>query len=355
MPWVNKSQWDMFAYGGHKYNTGNGKVQIGRNGDGVSPTDYTGNFGKGFPDPMFVGPNGAVGPNPNAAGVGQFYSAINGNTFGAARNQAWSDLVESARSGPASLGVSLAESRQGLDMVVNRAASLYRAYRNLRKGDFRKALRELSVSPRRKHRSKVKNAVNDASSLWLEYSFGWKPMLGDIYQGVQTLGKPVPGGDYSGKGRQDWKLNTLTSSSGARINATVRCKQGAFIWVSNPNQYLSQQLGLVNPLLIAWELVPFSFLVDWVADVGTCLSSATDLYGCGVSRGYHTYSARNVPCVVAGSMGGISRQVNGRASAVRRRVGLSYPIPNFNVRTNIGGSLNRAANAVSLLGQILAK
>jgi hypothetical protein len=32
-------------------------------------------------------------------------------------------------------------------------------------------------------------------------------------------------------------------------------------------------LGLTNPLAIAWELVPFSFVLDWLVPVGTWLQS----------------------------------------------------------------------------------
>jgi hypothetical protein len=49
--------------------------------------------------------------------------------------------------------------------------------------------------------------------------------------------------------------------------------------VDNPNLHLAQQLGFINPLSVAWELVPFSFVVDWFGNVGQVLASFSDFAG----------------------------------------------------------------------------
>jgi hypothetical protein len=38
-------------------------------------------------------------------------------------------------------------------------------------------------------------------------------------------------------------------------------------------------MGLTNPASWVWEAIPFSFVVDWFANVGQVLGSITDLYG----------------------------------------------------------------------------
>lgn len=53
----------------------------------------------------------------------------------------------------------------------------------------------------------------------------------------------------------------------------------ARVEVADPNARLASQLGFVNPAVVAWELVPFSFVVDWFVNVGDVLSSYTDFLG----------------------------------------------------------------------------
>lgn len=275
-----------------------------------------------------------------------------------ARNKAWAKFVNTARSESASLGVALAEWPQSLSMIANRASQLRRGYRDLRRGDFRGFLRQFGMDPKRKHRNKVSNVANSASSLWLEYSFGWKPLTQDIYEGFEAMSQPVPGGPVSGSGfesiSQQWRSQWYTQT----FNGSAFVKYGAEVHVSNPNQYLLQQLGLANPLLIAWELVPFSFMVDWVFDVGTCLGATTDLLGMSVthkySTGYFRGRAGKAGNKSSGGPPGPFRYAP-NCFIMKRALNHPFPLPNASFRANIGQSMNRAANAVSLLGQILTK
>lgn len=50
------------------------------------------------------------------------------------------------------------------------------------------------------------------------------------------------------------------------IRATLKVKQ-----ISSINAGLSN-LGLTNPVTIAWELAPFSFVVDWLVPIGSFIS-----------------------------------------------------------------------------------
>jgi hypothetical protein len=70
-----------------------------------------------------------------------------------------------------------------------------------------------------------------------------------------------------------------------------RCELGAEIFVSNPNLYLANKLGFVNPGVIAWELVPFSFVIDWFVPVGNFLSQWTDFVGLTLQKAYTTKTA----------------------------------------------------------------
>lgn len=349
--WQNKNVW---LTDPHSSSTRySGYEQLGTQGDGYLPTAYKCRRGKFEPAPRL--PNGAYQPVVDVPNMAVFTALYNNGSdaYPAARNKAWSAMVKSVRSNPAALGVALAEWPKTCIMVANRATRLYNSYRDLRQGHFRSFLKDLGIPPKRSHRNWITTRTNQASGLFLEYSFGWKPAVQDIYAGVHTLGQPLPGGSCSGSGRQSLSSVTGTSNQMTFVG-TAYVKQGGIFTVSNPNTFALQQLGLANPAQIAWELVPFSFLVDWVFDVGTFLGGFTDLLGCSVTGTYNTAFIKGRG-TARWIQSGVPYYNRGIASGVNRRKGLSKPVPNFAFTANIGSSLNRAANAVSLLGQILTK
>jgi len=58
------------------------------------------------------------------------------------------------------------------------------------------------------------------------------------------------------------------------------------VWIEVNSQSLTaaQQAGLTNPALVAWELVPYSFVFDWVCSVGDWLTALTALNGLTIVR-----------------------------------------------------------------------
>jgi hypothetical protein len=67
--------------------------------------------------------------------------------------------------------------------------------------------------------------------------------------------------------------NRLVTRVNARINGVARYK------ISDPTMKQVSQFGITNPLLLAWELIPYSFVVDWLFPVGRFLSSLDALNG----------------------------------------------------------------------------
>lgn len=274
-------------------------------------------------------------------------------------NTAWGNLIEDVRGVTATMGVTFAEGHQAMAMIAERFGKMRRAYSALRRGRFRKFLAELTVGPKRKHRNKIYNTLGEAPGLWLEYSFGWSPLLKDVYAATEILDQPLPGGDCSGTGRQSFTYEyhpLVTGTVWLDGKGMTYVKQGARVYVTNPNLYLAQQVGLANPALIAWELVPFSFMVDWVADVSSYLGSFSDLLGCSVYGAYTTItykgtaSGRFMHHIIPDT-----KETSGSVFRTERFLGLTRPTPNLDFTSNIGGSLKRAANAASLLLQILSK
>lgn len=267
-------------------------------------------------------------------------------------NKAYERFKEKAIGENASIGVFAAEMQESLGMVRNRAMTMYKAARSLRKGDIGSMASHLGVRVKRKHRG-FKPRPEAVAETWLEYWFGWSPFVSDFYNVAEVMTQPLPGGRYTATARSPWYHHAENDTWDIRCSGGFRAKMGADVYLDNPNQFLIQQLGLANAAQVAWELVPFSFLVDWVTDFGSFLGSFTDFYGCTVGNAYYTTflefedEHRLTDPHVHGSSG-----VTG--CAMYRTADLYRPMPNLQVTANLGQSLTRTATAVSLLTTTLA-
>lgn len=198
-----------------------------------------------------------------------------------------------------------------------------------------------------------------SSSLYLEGIFGWVPLIQDIHNAYQVLSDLSPtarlqkvrpqetfslSGDLGGNTR-----GTLQTSFGVQVGGRIRA--------TNPNLALLERLGLVNPAAVAWDAVPYSFVVNWFIPVGTFLKSLSDMVGWEAQSPWTTYYIRKtyVGEILAQdpSAGGEYRWLPRRVESglVRREPGLPpIVLPTFNLPT---GDLYKATVALALLDQKL--
>lgn len=201
----------------------------------------------------------------------------------------------------AQMAVNLVEGRQSLSMITSRAGQLLRFGNRLRKLDFVGASRELRLSTVPKGVSVKKSFANN----WLEYYFGWVPLIGDIHSAVDILQSPLKTQFASGGATtsgltsdlqtpvEEWRPWAFNDWSYRKFYERLTYTKAAFrqgvqVAVSNPNLFLANQLGLVNPATVVWELIPFSFVVDWFINVEQFLSSGTDFVGLTLQNAYNT-------------------------------------------------------------------
>lgn len=276
-------------------------------------------------------------------------------------NRAYDKFKEGAFGTTAAIGATVAEGREAFGMIGTRAIGLRRAYKNLRRGDFRGFLKELSIDPKRKHRSKLRSSASEASGLWLEYWFGWSPLVEDIFNSVEILTDPHPvnGFRYHAAAVQD-----LPKKNGGAAGALIYrnsfesgkyiVKTGATVRVTNWNLHLAARLGLINPVSIAWELVPFSFVVDWFAKCGNVLDAYTDFAGVSLEKAYTSQLLKVSGYMIMGEKQKPWTDVsyNYARFCHTRAKGLIFPVVLHPINMGMGNSLTRAATAVSLLNQI---
>jgi hypothetical protein len=288
---------------------------------------------------------------PIAAEASPNYAVYNRNQV---YNKAYAKFV--AQLGDASQwGVNFAEFSQSMQMINNRALQLYRFARKLNRFDFPGAANELKKGL--KPPKGLKKGAKWTANNWLEFHFGWEPLVKDIGAAVETLqSQPGPKKiSVRDRGIEDFLVpkssyygtqNHYKYDTGVAIRAKVS--------VSNPNLYLANQLGFVNPLSIAWELVPFSFVVDWFSNVGQVLNSLTDFMGLDISQASVTTKQVIDLTVVTWSRDVVAQQDitltnSWRSVYVIRQLGI--PGPTLAIKPFKGFSLARGATAISLLLQ----
>jgi hypothetical protein len=213
------------------------------------------------------------------------------------------------------LGVALAEGREAMNMMSNRLFQVARFTHQFARGRFGEAATTLGLSrpPRglpNTHRGLARNysdpssreRIRDLSSLYLEFHFGWSPLMKDIHEAAEALSSPylphriyatynLPwSDDYFEEGHDPSTdmYHKIEIKRAYRQKIAMRADMS----VSNPNLALASQLGLINPATIGWELVPFSFVLDWFANVGDFLSSFTDFAGIDLSNQQRTVFTR---------------------------------------------------------------
>lgn len=198
------------------------------------------------------------------------------------------------------LAVAYAERTATANLVKDTAGKLLRGARALKKGNFSEAARHLGLPRsglRKDHKGKWRrtNFTRDAfSQKWLEFSYGWVPLYNDMYGSLVAADKalakkpsrliPVAKqAQYS----ETIHTSELTSVGSYPIevplNGKVHVKQvmkiACNVKINNPALATVQSVGLTNPALVAWELVPFSFVVDWVLPIGNWLTAIAPLVG----------------------------------------------------------------------------
>lgn len=194
------------------------------------------------------------------------------------------------------MAVAVAEGRKTADMILDAANRIWRSYRAFRRGNFKEVARNLNIPPNRVHKT------------WLEYKYGWMPLLKDVEGAAEHYAQHTLGGRpprFTVSSHEDFDLPRIekvfqmgffpVSSDNAGHNETVyavgkgHIRTKIWVEVTNPRMAELSQLGLTNPAELAWELIPFSFVFDWFISVGDYLKGLSALHGMTVRKAMSSY------------------------------------------------------------------
>lgn len=212
-------------------------------------------------------------------------------------NKAYSSFVRKLGE-PAGIGITLAQWKQADQMISKRASQLTSFTGALARRNPLGVAASLGLSLRdvRRVMGVRYGTARKLSDLWLEFWFGWKPLVNDIYTACEVFDREPPAARFKGRGSTVWEFRQYEDPSNPvwinseflRIAGSRHYELGADVRIVNPNAFLLNQFGLLNPMLVAWDAIPWSFVLDWFANVNSWLASFTDFAGLETSNGYVT-------------------------------------------------------------------
>lgn len=294
------------------------------------------------------------------------------------QNITYSKFINKLHGAQSDIGILFGELKSSREMINKRAEQLWRMAVALKRRDFVKASKEAGlIVDSSKAKFRPKKSAQDMSSLWLEYSWGWSPMIEDIYKSLKVLVETDFDTRYlrAGTSQNDNVVTQLTQVKTSYIYAgclntfdwdesmstRLRCTTGATVSVSNPNLALANRLGVINPAGVVWAVQPFSFIVDKYINIGQMLNSFSDLYGFHISNAWTAWSCKGTfderyyaDTVCNGNTTYVdARAASGLLLAKIRAPGLLGPTLAFRVPSI--GSLSEAASYIALVVQLLTR
>jgi len=263
--------------------------------------------------------------------------------------------------------VFLGTAHQSLRTIADGAIKIAKALQSLRKGNIFKAAQDL-LGPAHQHRGRKSFKANTAanmSSAWLELQYGWKPIVQDTFDLAHTVANHlnVP---FSTKYQvRKTNLRPMKPVNPGYIAAPVtgysRMSGQIIAYVKEEPSYTTV-LGLKDPSTLIWELLPWSFVVDWFIPIGDYLSArsfAANLKGTFVvtrlDRSYVSGALKGAQTtgtpMKEESVGYYARDIQMKRTVLTT---LNVPMPAMKPLVKVA-SVAHVLNALALLTQVSLK
>lgn len=194
----------------------------------------------------------------------------------------------------AMLSETLVTAKQTGNLLAESAGRLWGALLAVKKRDLKRAQRLLGL-----HRRKITVGKDSAGEL-LKIQYGWKPLMDEISGLYELFGEQVR------EAMIIWARRNLRSEYSReyedplfRFRFTGRRHSSCTLvgQLSSNALRTASRIGLSNPLSLGWELVPFSFVVDWSMPIGNVLSAMDATSGVDFVGGYFSDTANGFTSV----------------------------------------------------------
>lgn len=244
------------------------------------------------------------------------------------------------RSNDWNIAQSLAELPQTAAFVLLTAQRIFSAYKYAKRLDWAGVRRILAA----KHTSNSKSF----SQGWLEYQYAITPLVNDCYQLAKALESGLKEPAFQATARKiDSSFqppSNVPGITGSIHGKFIRgCVTSYTFRVTNQLLFDLERSGLLNPLALAWELYPLSFVFDWFYNLGSLLDSLSLGFGLTFVDGYQTQFVSNTWRAMWHLDGhhdpiGTQRTLTGHTRSMTRVVlhTWPHPLPYFRGFGNLG-------------------
>jgi hypothetical protein len=277
--------------------------------------------------------------------------------------------------------VFLGEGREALDMIFNAATRIRKSLTQLKRGNVIAAGRELGILPDNTGRirsihfqttgkgpkylplrvpppGKTGTISETAAKVWLEWSYGWLPLVNDCGNAAEYLAARLQAPLY-----KEYRVSLKVPLRAQFSQDYVTTVQKGYIRTSILARLTEidqvKLLGFTDPAAVIWELTPWSFVADWFIPIGNYLQArglAQSISGTFVTtkvtrkyeRANDIRDTRDVQGYLSNSF---ENNFYSRLQILMERTvssSLNVPKPSFRNLSDVP-SWKRAANAVSLL------
>lgn len=269
-------------------------------------------------------------------------------------NLALSKLNEKVR-GSLDIGLDLVEGGQTIRMFRATAKVL----------NFARSLKRFAYFDRRD--------VQSVANGWLEWQYGWRPLVQDVFDGaaeVQNVvmskiqrvqsSATIPSRGGYGENLKISDFNAMPATG--KRHGKTSCRFSIAFDTSGHN---ADRFSSLNPVSLAWEVIPYSFVVDWFINIGGYLRDLETglLYNNSFKGGYCSelfVEDIEATCDYVGVISNFA-PLRGKVEGVQcsrhqrrfsRSILSSYPLPRLpSFKANLGWQ--RLTSAAALLDQLL--
>lgn len=232
-------------------------------------------------------------------------------------DKAVNKLLENLKDSSINIAQAYAEREETIKTVTNTIKTVASTLTNLRRGNFAGAAKALGIKPPKRAGRRFKQSyasaetANDVANAvtggWLALQYGWKPLLQDVHGAAELLAKINLHGENpntiyavaSGRSFRKFKdRKAEVSNPGSNVRGysqTIKTMDASIAYLykvrysrSSPTLKSLASVGITNPALLAWELVPYSFVVDWFLPIGNWLSGLDAAAGLTFQNGFRS-------------------------------------------------------------------
>lgn len=207
-------------------------------------------------------------------------------------NKVKQKILERVKDSDVNLGVIWGEREQTFRLLADATKRLGQGYHLARSGNFLGAARALVGSTGAAKTTIARN--------WLELQYGWRPLMSDIYGLCKTAHKLSRHRQFTVVSYRSKINDVRTGYQPFGTDYTVYKDEQSLYESSGRVKFQSSsmllataaEMGLLNPAAVAWELVPFSFVVDWAVPIGSFLNQFDAAAGWQFMQGSLTHYSK---------------------------------------------------------------